>query len=150
MAEKGRVIVVGAGLAGVTCATLAARGGRQVTLLERAGRAAHARSATARSRRSRPARRRSSRRRCSVGMAAWTSGESSRLTLATILGITRGSHVVSADLVHMNGMVAVLVTRSPVPPRVAPRALLTCDVDASGAITRLYTVLTTAKLAPLL
>jgi phytoene dehydrogenase-like protein len=35
MAEKGRAIVVGAGLAGLTAATLAARAGRQVTLLER-------------------------------------------------------------------------------------------------------------------
>lgn len=36
MTEKGRVIVVGGGLAGLTAATLAARAGKRVTLLERA------------------------------------------------------------------------------------------------------------------
>ena len=63
------------------------------------------------------------------------------------LGITRHPNVVRAELVLVNGTVAVVVDRAPVPRRVAPRSLLACDVDDEGLITSIYSILTTAKLA---
>lgn len=63
------------------------------------------------------------------------------------LGVTRGSTVTRVTELSVNGALGLLVEREPVAPRVAPRALLLFDVDATGHIATVYNVLTTAKLS---
>jgi RNA polymerase sigma-70 factor (ECF subfamily) len=67
--------------------------------------------------------------------------------LRLILGLNRKRPPRGAFAVRtLNGLPALLIEWGPSPPRVAPRGVLRCDVDADGRITALHTVLASRKL----
>lgn len=65
------------------------------------------------------------------------------------LGITRAPGEYRTSVVLVNGAVGIVVDRATKNPRLAPRTLMTCDVDDAGLITCVYSVLATRKLVAL-
>jgi RNA polymerase sigma-70 factor (ECF subfamily) len=64
------------------------------------------------------------------------------------LGLMRvgGSSLLGVEAREVNGMPALVARFRPELPRQAPRAVLRCDLDASGKIVAMYSILATAKL----
>lgn len=66
-----------------------------------------------------------------------------------LLGLSRKPHSAGAqvEVRLLNGLPALVLTFPGAPPKVAPRAVIRCEVDADGRIALLDTVLATRKLA---
>ncbi len=58
----------------------------------------------------------------------------------------RRTPISSSELRYVNGALALVVETRPLRPQMAPRLVLRCEVDASGRISELHTVLAPGKL----